>query len=257
MSPTPHVGLIIYIYISIMNMGYVWLQAKKSILTFVAVVFGLTIYAQEASDTMYIYRTNGIERIAVSDIDSITFVAPDNSAPATSHQAIDLGLPSGVKWASCNIGATTPEEYGAYYAWGEIEEKDDYTAATNLYYQKNIGDDISATSYDVARHEWGGKWRLPTKTEQEELCSECSWEWATLNGVNGYRITGPNGNSIFLPAAGYRYGMYTFYEGECGFYWSSTIYCSLNSYYMYYDNSYHGMYYYARYDGLTVRPVTD
>ncbi|MBR2318598.1 MAG: hypothetical protein IKA52_02860 [Bacteroidaceae bacterium] len=213
------------------------------------------LVAQENVEGQFMYihlNDNTVECIAVSRIDSITF-----SQPESAHNAVDLGLTSGVKWASCNVGASSPEEYGGYYAWGERMVKEDYTSATALYYQKNIGDDISATSYDVARAEWGGSWRLPTKSEQEELLTECSWEWTSLNGVNGYRVTGVNGNSIFLPAAGYRYGTYIYYAGVNGYYWSSTIYCILNSYFIYYDKSYTGIYYYARFDGLTVRPVCE
>lgn len=100
-----------------------------------------------------------------------------------------------------------------------LESKNDYTSTTAVNSQKNIGDDISATSYDIARVKWGAPWRMPTKAEQEELCRECSWEKSSLNGVNGYVVTGPNGNTIFLPAAGYKYGTEIYYEGVNGYYW--------------------------------------
>lgn len=220
---------------------------------FLVSAFDMTAQDNVEEQFMYIHLDGGaVERIAVSRIDSITFVMPESA-----HEAVDLGLPSGVKWASCNVGASSPEEYGGYYAWGEKSLKEDYTSVTAIYYQKNIGENISATSYDVARAEWGGSWRMPTKAEQEELLKECSWEWTSLNGVNGYRVAGVNGNSIFIPAAGYRYGTSDHYVGVNGYYWSSTIYCSLNSYFIYYDKSYCGMYYYARFDGLTVRPVCE
>lgn len=135
---------------------------------------------------------------------------------APSHvEAVDLGL--SVKWANCNIGASTPEAVGGYYAWGETEEKEEYTLLTYKYYlgdlnedgnysnseeYKNIGRNISGTAYDVVRTKWGGTWRMPTKKELEELCFECSWEAAEINGVKGKLITGPNGNSIFLPCTG-------------------------------------------------------
>lgn len=133
-----------------------------------------------------------------------------------SHvEAVDLGL--SVKWANCNIGASAPEAAGAYYAWGETEEKEEYTPLTYKYYlgdlnedsiyndpeeYKNIGHNISGTAYDVVRTQWGGTWRMPTKKELEELCFECSWEATEINGVKGKLVTGPNGNSIFLPCTG-------------------------------------------------------
>ena len=142
-----------------------------------------------------------------------------------AHQAIDLGLPSGTKWASCNVGANKPEEYGDYYAWGETTTKKEYTDDNYLYYKNgkylNIGADISGTQYDVARAKWGGKWRIPTKDEVEELVDNCKYEWTTLNGVKGGKFTGPNGNSIFLPAAGYRWRSDLGHAGEYGSYWSS------------------------------------
>ena len=114
-----------------------------------------------------------------------------------THQAIDLGLPSGTKWASCNIGANKPEEYGDYFSWGETTTKKEYTKNNYLYYKNgkylNIGADISGTQYDVARAKWGGKWRIPTKDEVEELVDNCKYEWTTLNGVKGGKFTGPNG----------------------------------------------------------------
>ncbi len=128
--------------------------------------------------------------------------------------AIDLGLPSGTKWASCNIGATHPEERGTYFAWGETEEKEDYDWNTYAFadgYAKScqdIGDVISGTIYDVAYLQWGGKWRMPTCKQYDELIKCCDSAWITLNGVNGRKFTGPNGNSIFLPAAE------CFYEGQ-------------------------------------------
>lgn len=143
----------------------------------------------------------------------------------TPGDAIDLGL--SVKWASCNVGASSPEGYGGYYAWGETEEKSSYTYDTYAYYSDdagwmNIGSDIAGTSYDVAHVKWGGSWHMPTVTQIEELVNSCTWTWTTYNGVNGQLVTGPNGNSIFLPAAGYRYGTSLHSAGGLGGYWSSS-----------------------------------
>ena len=144
-------------------------------------------------------------------------------------KAIDLGLPSGTKWASWNVGASKPEEYGGYYAWGETEEKDYYDWSTYIYCDgssstcHHIGDDIAGTEYDVAHVKWGGSWRIPTRAQQDELRKNCTREWTQLNGVNGIKVSGPNGNTIFLPAAGYRWSGDLFDEGKCGDYWLSSF----------------------------------
>ena len=161
------------------------------------------------------------------------------SPASNGHEAVDLGLPSGLKWASYNVGATKPEEYGGYYAWGETEEKSDYDWDTYKYCH---GTYDSMTKYctdsrygtvdnkttlepadDVATVKWGGAWRMPTIEEQDELRNNCTWTWTTLNGVNGYRVTGPNGKSIFLPAAGYRDGTEVYDRGSHSLYWSSSL----------------------------------
>ena len=120
---------------------------------------------------------------------------------------IDLGLPSGVQWASRNVGAFSVTDYGDYYAWGETATKGNYTSDNYLYGSRNLGDDrnISGTQNDVAATTWGGLWRMPTKDDWAELKNEdhCTWEWQTLHGVSGYIITSQvNGNKIFLPASG-------------------------------------------------------
>ncbi|MBE6291988.1 MAG: DUF1566 domain-containing protein [Bacteroidales bacterium] len=177
-------------------------------------------------------------------------------------EAIDLGL--SVKWASWNVGATAPEEYGDYFAWGETEVKDDYSEDTYLYYQNGVyvdlGADISGTEYDVAHVKWGDKWRMPTLDEILELCYNCSWNWTTQNGVNGYKVTGPNGNSIFLPAAGYRIGTEVYYRGSDGSYWSGALVenDSGDAYSLYFDSGHWGWLNYGyRNLGFTVRPVTN
>ncbi len=142
--------------------------------------------------------------------------------PDESIKIVDLGL--SVKWADRNVGANYPEEYGGYYAWGEIEEKSEYSKETYRYYDSNmgymnIGTNISGTQYDVAYVKWGNNWRMPTQDELNELCNKCSWEYSTYNGVEGQLVTGPNGNSIFLPNAGLNKQM----VGSMGYYWSATL----------------------------------
>ena len=138
------------------------------------------------------------------------------------YDFVDLGLPSGSKWATCNVGANSPTEYGNYYAWGEIEPKESYTEENCLTLELEMEDISGNPQYDAARANWGGGWRIPTQEELDELIEVCEWEWTSEGGHNGYRVTGPNGNSIFLPAAGYFSGTSLKGAGTGGLYWSST-----------------------------------
>ena len=188
---------------------------------------------------------------------------PEDECPVA--QAIDLGLPSGTKWASWNIGATKPEEYGGYYAWGETEEKDYYYWNTYKYFNNEtgeyiyIGDDIAGTEYDVAHVRWGGSWSMPTTTQQRELLKNCTREWIQLNGVNGIKVTGPNGSTIFLPAAGLRSEYNLYDEGEYGFYWSSSFRLDDEegafSYYIWFNSGNRAWGDGNRFSGLSVRAV--
>ena len=173
------------------------------------------------------------------------------------HEYVDLGL--SVKWATCNIGANKPEEYGDYFAWGETSAKSSYIGRNSKTYYRIMGDIKGDSSYDAATDNWGGNWRMPAKAEMQELRDRCNWEWITQNGVNGYKVTGPNGNSIFLPAAGYRDGSSLYDAGSYGSYWSSTPYDNYDryAYGLNFISSYHYMYYSYRNDGLSVRPVLE
>ena len=164
-------------------------------------------------------------------------------APA-DVQAVDLGLPSGIKWASCNIGAETPEDYGNYYAWGEFLPKGNYSWGTYKYangasdkltkycnkerYGDNGFTDNKTTldpEDDAAHVNWDGCWRMPTDAEWQELQDYCTWTWTTQNGINGCRVESrTNGNSIFLPAAGYRYNTNLYGVGYDSHYWSSSLF---------------------------------
>ena len=149
---------------------------------------------------------------------------------------IDLGLPSGTKWVFCNVGASKPEDYGGYYAWGETEEKSVYNWETYSHCDgssstcHNIGSDISTTQYDAARANWHSLWRMPTIKELDELNTECSWNWTQFNGISGYKVIAPNGNYIFLPAAGYRNNSESVRKGAHGYYYSSTLFTSRSDY---------------------------
>ena len=175
------------------------------------------------------------------------------------HGYVDLGLPSGLKWATCNVGASSPEDYGDYFAWGETSPKAEYTWENSVTDGEQMSDISCNAQYDAATANWGGSWRMPTKAELEELENKCTWTWTTQNGVKGYKVTGPNGNHIFLPAAGYRIGSSLGFDGYDGYYWSSTPHdYDFYAYYLRFRDigeyvSYDG----SRYDGLTVRPITE
>ena len=175
-----------------------------------------------------------------------------------SHEYVDLGLPSGLLWATCNVGATTPEEYGDYFAWGETSPKDEYTEGNCSTYGKEMSDIAGDAQYDAATANWGGRWRMPTYDEMNELRKNCTWKWTTQNGVNGYKVTGPSGASIFLPAAGYRYGSSLNLAGSDGYYWSSMPYEGNGglAYYLRINSDYHNRIHEGRGNGLSVRPVS-
>ncbi len=192
------------------------------------------------------------------------------------HEYVDLGLPSGTLWATCNVGATNSENYGDYFAWGEVETKSNYDSYLVGDYKWGIENRSESPNYgmtkynqtdeknvlesadDAANANWGGAWRMPTSTEQQELLNECSWTWTTLNEINGYNIVGKNNNSIFLPAAGQYIYSNIKNIGTSAYYWSSSIYTD----YLYYaaygitfglsESRLNGIH---RFVGCSVRPV--
>lgn len=177
------------------------------------------------------------------------------------HEFVDLGLPSGLKWATCNVGANNPEEYGNYYAWGETSTKSSYDVSNCVTYEQQIGDISGDSRYDVANRNWGRSCRIPTSTEFEELIDKCIWQWFTQNGVNGYRVTGPSGNSIFIPAGGYCNGTQRYEVDMSCFYWTSTPHL-VDDYHYYFAKAF--LYtespfvtWVGRTHGLTIRPVSD
>ena len=187
-------------------------------------------------------------------------ICPDDNHP----HMIDLGLPSGTKWACCNVGAEKPEDYGGYYAWGETEEKDVYHWTTYIHCDgsKNtchdLGSDIAGTQYDVAHVKWGGSWVMPTDEQRKELADNCRQEWTTLNDVNGRKFTSKiNGNCIFLPAAGYRYNSGLNNNGGNGYYWTATQYSryAYQAYSLTFSTSSSGYNALGRDEGNSVRPV--
>lgn len=192
----------------------------------------------------------------------------DPADPYNGPEYVDLGLPSGLKWATMNVGASKPEEYGDYYAWGETETKSEYNLST--YFDSVDGSNLIFDKYDVlkkckldieddvAHVKLGGNWRMPTGDEMDELLRQCTWTWTSRNGVYGCEVTGPNGNSIFLPATGYRNNSSLVDAGSSGNYWSSSIE-SMNSsgtaYGLYFKSGFVCWSSDSRYDGQTVRAV--
>ena len=195
----------------------------------------------------------------VTSIESQVAAAPDG--------AVDLALPSGVLWADKNIGATTPYEDGLYFSWGNItghtgDDGYDFGTSNDGPYASTPGAALTGNiptngTYDAARHNMGAPWRMPTVGEFQELNSNCDSEWTDEDGVAGRRFTSRiNGNSIFFPAAGYRYGTGLYNHGSIGYYWSSSLYSSTNGYNLSFNSA--GVY--PAYDdnrfyGFTVRAV--
>ena len=191
---------------------------------------------QEA--TTYYVRAYAVNSKGTSYGEQKSFTTKNSSDPAYYHGYVDLGL--SVKWATCNVGADSPEDYGDYFAWGETEPKSTYNWSAYKWCQ---GDSDNLTKYcthsyygtvdnktqldlsdDAAHVNWGGAWRMPTHDELTELIEGCSWTWTTQNGVNGYKVTSKtNGNSIFLPAAGARDDSSLYNAGTYGYYWSSSL----------------------------------
>lgn len=195
------------------------------------------------------------------------------------HAYVDLGLPSGTLWATCNVGANAPEEYGDYFAWGETTPKDVYNPSTYLYYKcsnktktiikyytsayssyKGVIDNLATLQPmdDAATANWGDDWRMPTIEEWKELFDNTPHTWTQQNGVNGRLFTASNGNTLFLPAAGCREDSKLIKAGGYGYYWACSIlqYQPYEAYYIDFDyNYYHTGYGINRACGLSVRAV--
>ena len=180
----------------------------------------------------------------------------------SKHEYVDLGL--SVKWATCNVGAETPEAYGDYFAWGETTAKESYDWETYTFglelkkYNKKDSIIVIESVDDAATVTWGSDWRMPTKAEQEELINNCKWRWTEQNGVYGYLVMSKiNGNSIFLPAGGHKNKAQLNKDGNSGFYWSSSIHeasrGSATIMYFYSGKCEHTVN--NRYIGANIRPV--
>ena len=210
-----------------------------------------------SAGTKYYVRAYAINEIGTSYGSTISFTTEQSSSTSNTengHQYVDLGL--SVKWATCNVGTTKPEGYGDYFAWGETRSKSYYNGSSYSYYDNPTTLPLSA---DAARVNWGGKWRMPTMHELEELRSKCTWTWTTQNGVNGYKVTSnSNGNYIFLPAAGYRDLGSLYGAGDYGHYWSSSAYgadYSTTALYLYFYSTWKDRKNDYKAAGRSVRPV--
>ena len=210
-----------------------------------------------------------------SDTVEQTFEVP---AIEDNHEYVDLGLPSGTLWATCNVGASSPEEYGDHFAWGETSPKDYYDSSTYkwCYYDNNGYWQLTKYDYssfptiegdgkteldpedDAAYVNWNPYWRMPTSDQIEELVNCCSWQWTQRNGVNGQLGTGQNGNTIFLPAAGYRWRESLSNVGSVGRYWSRSL-CSYDTADAYLLNFYsfnvYNCFNFNRFNGFAIRAV--
>ena len=236
-----------------------------------------TVNATAATGYTFVNWTENSDVVSTNANYTFT-VTGDRSLVANfdDHPYVDLGLPSGILWATCNVGATNPEDYGDYFAWGETTPKSVYDWNA---YQYCMGSSTTLTKYcsnssygyngftdnlttllpedDAATANWGNGWRMPTKEEFQELYDNTTVTWTTQNGVNGRLFTAMNGNTLFLPTAGYRNGSSLSYAGSRGFYWSSSLntgspsdawYFRFRSDYYYVDGR-------SRYYGQSVRPV--
>lgn len=231
---------------------------KKLFTSILMLALTLAMQAQ----TMNVHFKNGtkVEFNSVN-VDYVDFTEKPSDPTLTPGDYVDLGL--SVKWASCNLGASTPAGKGGYYAWGETSTKTEYSEKNYAYYKEgsgytNIGENIAGTQYDAATVNLGKDWRMPTQDEVQELCDKCTFTYGEVDGVKGYYATGKNGNSIFLPCYGYKTGTWDRSEDQ-GYFWTGSI----NN-----DNSYFGVslwlyngepsishYAASKYEGLQIRPV--
>ena len=254
------------------NKGNHWIWFLLILLFLATVIFGI-LYTQVSDDSQYYSNrlseveeelSEANEKLSIADEElskakeKFSGAEKKHNEAVYRHEYVDLGL--SVRWATCNVGADSPEDYGDYFVWGETKTKKRYTEENCETLGEDISD-IKGTSRDVSHVKWGSSWRMPTYGEIRELIDNCDWKWTMLNGVSGYRVTGKNGKSIFLPAAGWRNGTSLYDTGKYGRYWSSTPNGSgtRDACGLFFGSGYHawGWYWYSRYYGFSVRPVSE
>lgn len=227
---------------------------KKIILSVIVAISATSMSAQ----TVNVHFKNGQQiQFSSNNVDYVDFSEKAPDPTVTAGAVVDLGL--SVYWCSCNVGAEAPEEYGDYFAWGETKSKSSYNQANYSYYDSNkaqymdIGDNISGTAYDAATVNLGNDWKMPTKEQLQELIDKCTWEWTQINGINGYKVTGANGNSIFLPAGEYnkrsQAGSMIYYDSgtKSDLQYRTQLFGNSMNYHMSTSPKYHG---------FTIRPIT-
>lgn len=213
---------------------------------------------QKTSQDTHIISTSDKPYIEAQEIRPQSPVSPALTGTINGHEYVDLGL--SVKWATCNVGASKPSDYGDYFAWGETSPKSEYSEANSATYNKSMGDIYGNLQYDAARANWGSTWRLPTLAEINELVNKCKHQWTIQDGHTGYLVTGPNGKTIFLPAAGWCRDSSSFYIGEYGYYWSSTPderYTNHDAFDLGLNIDFFSKVCSGRFNGIPVRPVSD
>ena len=216
-----------------------------------------------APNTQYYVRAYATNEKGTSYGEEISFttleIIEDEEGFINGYEYVDLGLPSGLKWATHNIGATASHETGDYFAWGETNSKTEFTEANCTSYGLDMQDIAGNPQYDAARTNWGATWKVPSKENFEELLNECTWEWTVVNGVGCKKVTGPNNNYILLPITGYKYGTSS-YMDDFGYYWTSTPISTYEqfSYDFFFDEVYNlSMGFDERCYGQTIRPVSE
>lgn len=258
---------LVVVFLLLINAVYSFSQEKVNIKGVYEILNDKESYELSKSDTIRFERMS--LRDAIRDKDGIK----DGSC---KHEYVDLGLTSGTLWATTNVGAVSPENYGSFFAWGETQTKEVYSG---FNYKFGKGDEYEVDSLfkyntllkygnvdslmnllpedDIATIEWGKDWRTPTISEWAELYEQCSWIWSEFNGMCGYKVVGKNNNWIFLPIGGNRNQDYI--ESEMyGCYWSATI-CNeaprFAHYMLFYSKYVFDFYYDNRYLGMPIRPV--
>ena len=250
-----------------------WTSSDESVAT---VIDGLITAIAPGAVTITCSANDGSGVTATCNVK----VRVDHSGTIDGHDYVDLWLPSGTLWATMNVGADSPEDYGDHFAWGEIVGYNNgYTTFNWTNYRYCNDSEYTMTKYcnnsdygyngftdtltelepedDAAFANWGSKWRMPTDAQWTELRTKCTWSWTTQNGVNGRLVTGPNGNSIFLPAAGSRSNSSLSNAGSYGYYWSLSLNTDYpnDAYRVYFNSNFVHRDDYLRYYGFSVRPV--
>ncbi len=207
---------------------------------------------------------NTVKRSSTTNTNPLT--EPDGYID--NHGYVDLGLPSGIKWSTCNIGSLSSEDVGNYYSWGETSTKNVYSKLNSrtldkTKYKLELLGFINSEgnlkpSYDIVYEEWGENWRMPTQSDFQELIEKCNWSWQTTKDGNyGYSVLGPNKKVIFIPIGGYKDGIDLLNFQKYGYYWTSSVSIDENAWSLFIDKHHHLTNFNNRSLGFNVRPVSN